>query len=843
MEHWRQCANWLINCKVLPPNHRVTWDNAQVCDLAWALRDGVLLCQLLNNLQPHSINLKEINLRPQMSQFLCLKNIRTFLNACCEKFNMRKNELFEAFDLFDVRDFAKVIETLSFLSYTAVAQSKGICAFPTEDSLADEDIYSGLSDVIDDTGEEDDDLYDCVEDEDDEGGEIYEDLMRNEVTMAPRLTELDKRSCCLQEIRQTEEKYTETLESIHQHFYKPLQRFLEPRDLEDIFINIEKLLNVHKSLLEEIQTSIIKNSAQNLYEIFNNYKKKLLLYGRYCSQFEAASKHLDKIANTREDIRLKLEECSKRANNGKFTLRDLLMVPIQRVLKYHLLLQELVKHTTDARDKDNLRMALDSMRDLAQCVNEVKRDHETLKQITSFQCSIDNLNQSLANYGRPKMDGEVRLMTVEKRSKLDSRYVFLFDKAVVICKHKGENYEMKEIIDLPFFQIRNDPIGSKETKKWSHMFLLIDTHGQHGYEFFFKTRELKKKWLEQFEMALSNIFPENGTANNHEFLMHSFEESSTCKACRMLLRGTFFQGYRCNRCKSAAHKECLGRVPPCGKQDSGSSTLTKSKISRTTPTRARGRSLPKTEVCQEYYGVPPPPVAFGPALKLQLGDIIELTKAEVDQQWWEGRSTSTNDIGWFPCTKVKPFVCALVKDYSSYSWYVGPLERCQAETMLNSRSDGTYLVRQRVKDAGEFAISIKYNVEVKHIKVTTTDYLFRLTEKRAFKSLLDLVEFYQHNSLKECFKGMDTILQNPFKDPEKKMVPKLSGASMKCYGTAKVRYDFSARDRTELSLKEGDVVKIINKKASPGWWKGEVYGKVGLFPANYVEEDYSDYCY
>ncbi|XP_069783458.1 proto-oncogene vav-like isoform X3 [Narcine bancroftii] len=738
-----------------------------------------------------------------------------------------------------VQVFIYVIDTLSFLSYTPVAQSKGICAFPNEDSLADDDIYSGLSDVIDDTGEEDDDLYDCVEDEDDEGGEIYEDLMRTEVTIAPRLTEFDKRICCLQEIKQTEEKYTETLESIHQYFYKPLQRFLNPHDLEDIFINIEKLLYVHKSLLEEIQTSIMLNSAQNLYEIFNNYKKKLLLYGRYCSQVEAASKHLDKIASSREDIRLKLEECSKRANNGRFTLRDLLMVPMQRVLKYHLLLQELVKHTTDPRDKENLRMALDSMRDLAQCVNEVKRDSETLKQITSFQCSIDNLNQSLANYGRPKMDGELRIITADKRSKQD-RYAFLFDKAVIICKRKGENYEMKEIIDLPFYQIKDDPMGSKDSKKWNYMFYLIDTHGQYDYEFFFKTRELKKKWLEQFEMALSNIFPENGTANSHDFLMYSFDESATCRACHMLLRGTFFQGYRCTRCKSAAHKECLGRVPPC---DSGSSTLTKNKSSRNPPARSLAAGLPKTEVCQEYYGMPPPPVAFGPALKLQLGDIIELTKAEVDQQWWEGRSTSTNDIGWFPCTKVQPFVSPLVKDYSTFSWYAGAMERSQAEMMLSTRSDGTYLVRQRVKDAGEFAISIKYNEEVKHIKVTTTDSLFRLTEKRAFKSLSDLVEFYQHSSLKECFKMMDTTLQNPFKEPERRTVPKLSGASLKCYGTAKVRYDFSARDRSELSLREGDVVKIINKKASPGWWKGEVYGKVGLFPANYVEEDYSDYCY
>lgn len=59
---------WLISCNVLPANHRVTADAAQVFDLTQTLRDGVLLCQLLNNLRPHTINLKEINLRPQMSQ-------------------------------------------------------------------------------------------------------------------------------------------------------------------------------------------------------------------------------------------------------------------------------------------------------------------------------------------------------------------------------------------------------------------------------------------------------------------------------------------------------------------------------------------------------------------------------------------------------------------------------------------------------------------------------------------------------------------------------------------------------------------------------------------------------
>lgn len=45
--------------------------------------------------------------------------------------------------------------------------------------------------------------------------------------------------------------------------------------------------------------------------------------------------------------------------------------------------------------------------------------------------------------------------------------------------------------------------------------------------------------------------------------------------------------------------------------------------------------LPKLEVCQEYYGVPPPPVAFGPPLRLNVGDIVELNKAEAEQLWWQ----------------------------------------------------------------------------------------------------------------------------------------------------------------------------------------------------------------
>lgn len=125
---WRDCANWLIRCQALPSDHRVTWVNAQLIDLANTLRDGVLLCQLLNKLQPGCVDLKEMSLRPQMSQFLCLKNIRTFLQTCKNVFNLSNSDLFEPNMLFEYGDFRKVLHTLAVLSRSPKAEESGVSA-------------------------------------------------------------------------------------------------------------------------------------------------------------------------------------------------------------------------------------------------------------------------------------------------------------------------------------------------------------------------------------------------------------------------------------------------------------------------------------------------------------------------------------------------------------------------------------------------------------------------------------------------------------------------------------------------------------------------------------------
>ena len=95
---------------------RITWPDATVQDLAYALRDGVLLCHLVHSIDPGTIDMKQVNQRPSLAQFLCLKNIRLFLSTLTGSFEMSETDLFQPSMLYDYSDFAQVASTICFLN-------------------------------------------------------------------------------------------------------------------------------------------------------------------------------------------------------------------------------------------------------------------------------------------------------------------------------------------------------------------------------------------------------------------------------------------------------------------------------------------------------------------------------------------------------------------------------------------------------------------------------------------------------------------------------------------------------------------------------------------------------
>jgi len=63
--------------------------------------------------------------------------------------------------------------------------------------------------------------------------------------------------------------------------------------------------------------------------------------------------------------------------------------------------------------------------------------------------------------------------------------------------------------------------------------------------------------------------------------------------------------------------------------------------------------------------------------------------------------------------------------------------------------------------------------------------------------------------------------------PTKPMLPSPRGVK------AQAVFDFEAQESNELSFKNGDVINILKQNGE--WWEGEMGGKKGLLPSNYVK--------
>jgi guanine nucleotide exchange factor VAV len=182
-----------------------------------------------------------------------------------------------------------------------------------------------------------------------------------------------------------------------------------------------------------------------------------------------------------ESVRIEVSKCEFEANERKYRLRDLLAVPMQRVLKYHLILRELMSSTSsEHEDYQSIQQAYNSMLDISDYINEVKRDSEQLQIIKDIQNNITEWNMpngvELKDYGRLRKDGELKLQCHGDggaiaalagglhnngtlgggglgggggSGKTKIRYVFAFDKVMLMCKAtRGDNYIYKDSLKL-----------------------------------------------------------------------------------------------------------------------------------------------------------------------------------------------------------------------------------------------------------------------------------------------------------------------------------------------------------------------------------------------------------
>lgn len=90
-------------------------------------------------------------------------------------------------------------------------------------------------------------------------------------------------------------------------------------------------------------------------------------------------------------------------------------------------------------------------------------------------------------------DGEIKVRSHDD-NKIKTRYVFLFDKVIVMCKAiKGTQYSFKDAFALGDYQVQDgSTINSKFGKEAkNHIFYLVDCTKNQTYTFYVKTEDLK----------------------------------------------------------------------------------------------------------------------------------------------------------------------------------------------------------------------------------------------------------------------------------------------------------------------------------------------------------------
>ena len=197
-------------------------------------------------------------------------------------------------------------------------------------------------------------------------------ILQSEWSFDPK----DKYDHCLKELLETEANYVDVLNMLRRNFIRKISK-MKDTDKKVIFMNIRELGEIHGAFFTGLVDCVTGKSHKSIGEIFIMFKEKFLKYGEYCSDLPRSQDLLRNLYEKDEEVRKEIEECEESANEGRFRLGDLLAVPMQRILKYHLLLSSL--SGSEANTDSYLHQAYEAMLDVSSFINEVKRDSEHLQ--------------------------------------------------------------------------------------------------------------------------------------------------------------------------------------------------------------------------------------------------------------------------------------------------------------------------------------------------------------------------------------------------------------------------------------------------------------------------------
>uniref|UniRef100_A0A7N9AVE5 Dynamin-binding protein n=1 Tax=Mastacembelus armatus TaxID=205130 RepID=A0A7N9AVE5_9TELE len=188
---------------------------------------------------------------------------------------------------------------------------------------------------------------------------------------------LEKRSKVIEELLQTEKDYLKDLQMCVEEIIEPLQKKqVKNVDFDGLFGNLSSVISLSQRLLETLQ------DTDSVGKVFLDFKAELEeVYKIYCQNHDDAISLLESYEKD-ENIQHHVLECLERlramyrewGKTNYINLGSFLIKPVQRVMRYPLLLMELLGATPESHhDRPELTQALQAVKEINVNINEYKR--------------------------------------------------------------------------------------------------------------------------------------------------------------------------------------------------------------------------------------------------------------------------------------------------------------------------------------------------------------------------------------------------------------------------------------------------------------------------------------
>lgn len=217
-----------------------------------------------------------------------------------------------------------------------------------------------------------------------------DDVSRDAYRLKQEERERHLRANAIQEILTSEASYLQQLETIMKFFMEPLKSkdYVSQAEWNALFGNVETLYRVNGALLEEL-----KVNPENVAAAFLKLAPYFKLYSVYAYDYKQIVSFLQEMhrSNPRLAAFILTQETRPEVSNK---LAALLIVPIQRIPRYRLLLQEVLSHTTPfQQDYYTLQNALQEVERTARHINGLVQEQENMEKMLQLQKSL--------RHGRP----------------------------------------------------------------------------------------------------------------------------------------------------------------------------------------------------------------------------------------------------------------------------------------------------------------------------------------------------------------------------------------------------------------------------------------------------------